>query len=329
MPIVGASYSPWLFWDGRKDSLWSQALGPLEDPAEHGGNRTRFAHLTWTHYRAEYEAVFGALPDVSSLPADAGVVVSVTNISSSDAGSYTVVVTNSAGSITSAPALLVTFPPLITSQPANVTVHQGQPASFSVSATGQTPFSYQWQRDSGAGWTNVPNATNRIFSIGSAQGADAGNYRVIVTNPIGTETSQSATLTVIVPPTITTDPASQTNVVGSTVTFNVGVSGSAPFHYQWKKGVVEMLNETNAALVLAGITGADAATYSVVVTNAAGMDTSAGATLTVEGACEGYILETPRGGAGFGYDPVFVGAGLMYATAGALVVAGGRIEPIR
>jgi cytochrome c peroxidase len=37
MPIVGAAYSPWLFWDGRKDSLWSQALGPLEDPAEHGG----------------------------------------------------------------------------------------------------------------------------------------------------------------------------------------------------------------------------------------------------------------------------------------------------
>ena len=81
-------------------------------------------------------------------------------------------------------------------------------------------------------------------------------------NPIGTETSQSATLTVIVPPTITTDPASQTNVVGSTVTFNVGVSGSAPFHYQWKKGVVEMLNETNAALVLAGITGAASRTGS-------------------------------------------------------------------
>jgi cytochrome c peroxidase len=72
MPIVAASYSPWLFWDGRKDSLWSQALGPLEDPAEHGGNRTRFAQLMQTHYRAEYEAVFGAMPDLSGLPADAG-----------------------------------------------------------------------------------------------------------------------------------------------------------------------------------------------------------------------------------------------------------------
>ncbi len=45
MPIVGAGYSTWLFWDGRKDSLWAQALGPLEDAVEHGGNRTRYAHL--------------------------------------------------------------------------------------------------------------------------------------------------------------------------------------------------------------------------------------------------------------------------------------------
>ena len=72
MPIVGAAYSPWLFWDGRKDSLWSQALGPLEDPAEHGGNRTRYAHLMQRNYKAEYEAVFGTMPDVSSLPRDAG-----------------------------------------------------------------------------------------------------------------------------------------------------------------------------------------------------------------------------------------------------------------
>lgn len=72
MPVVGAAYSPWLFWDGRKDSLWSQALGPLEDPAEHGGNRTRYAQLMQAHYRVEYEALFGAMPDISKLPRDAG-----------------------------------------------------------------------------------------------------------------------------------------------------------------------------------------------------------------------------------------------------------------
>ncbi len=71
MPIVGLSYSPWLFWDGRKDSAWSQALGPLEDAAEHGGNRARFAHLVRSNYASEYEAVFGALPDLTGVPADA------------------------------------------------------------------------------------------------------------------------------------------------------------------------------------------------------------------------------------------------------------------
>jgi cytochrome c peroxidase len=72
MPIAGTAYSPWLFWDGRKDSQWAQALGPLESPVEHGGNRTQYAHLLEQHYKAEYEAIFGPLPDLSTLPASAG-----------------------------------------------------------------------------------------------------------------------------------------------------------------------------------------------------------------------------------------------------------------
>ncbi len=62
MPIAGAFQSPFLFWDGRKDSLWSQALGPLEDPAEHGTNRVRLAQVIRTAYASPYEQVFGPLP---------------------------------------------------------------------------------------------------------------------------------------------------------------------------------------------------------------------------------------------------------------------------
>nr|WP_316639958.1 cytochrome c peroxidase [uncultured Roseateles sp.] len=72
MPLAAAAHSPWLFWDGRKDSLWSQALGPLEDGVEHGGNRARYAHVLRAHYRADYEALFGPLPDLALLPQDAG-----------------------------------------------------------------------------------------------------------------------------------------------------------------------------------------------------------------------------------------------------------------
>jgi cytochrome c peroxidase len=78
MSIVGSAYSPWLFWDGRKDSLWAQALGPLENPLEHGGNRTMYAHLIAKHYRAEFEAIFGKLPDFSKLPAAAAPVADAT-----------------------------------------------------------------------------------------------------------------------------------------------------------------------------------------------------------------------------------------------------------
>jgi cytochrome c peroxidase len=72
MSIVGTAHSPWQFWDGRKDSQWSQALGPLESPVEHGGDRTQYAHTVAEHYRAEYEALFGAMPDLRALPAHAG-----------------------------------------------------------------------------------------------------------------------------------------------------------------------------------------------------------------------------------------------------------------
>jgi cytochrome c peroxidase len=71
MPVMGIANSPFLFWDGRKDSAWSQALGPMEDPAEHGGNRTRFVKLVQAHYKGSYQPVFGALPDFGKLPDDA------------------------------------------------------------------------------------------------------------------------------------------------------------------------------------------------------------------------------------------------------------------
>lgn len=71
MPVMGAAHSPFLFWDGRKDSLWSQALGPFEDAAEHGTNRVRLARLVEAHYKELYQAVFGALPGLGKLPDDA------------------------------------------------------------------------------------------------------------------------------------------------------------------------------------------------------------------------------------------------------------------
>jgi len=68
MPIAGTAYSPWLFWDGRRDSQWAQALGPLESLVEHGADRTQIARLVAVNYAADYEAVFGQMPEVTALP---------------------------------------------------------------------------------------------------------------------------------------------------------------------------------------------------------------------------------------------------------------------
>ncbi|MCO7223344.1 cytochrome-c peroxidase [Pleionea sp. CnH1-48] len=79
--LLGAAWSPWLFWDGRKDSLWSQALGPLENPVEHGTTRNAVAQNMLRSYLPDYEAIFGKVNNVSellSLPEDASPIGSQT-----------------------------------------------------------------------------------------------------------------------------------------------------------------------------------------------------------------------------------------------------------
>jgi len=68
MPLRGVAYATWLFWDGRKDSLWSQAFGPLENAAEHGFTRSEVAAYIAENYRDQYVVLFGTLPDLSGLP---------------------------------------------------------------------------------------------------------------------------------------------------------------------------------------------------------------------------------------------------------------------
>jgi cytochrome c peroxidase len=67
MSLWNVAHNRWFFWDGRRDSLWSQALAPLEDPREHGFSRLELAHFLANEpaYRRAYEKVFGPLPDLS------------------------------------------------------------------------------------------------------------------------------------------------------------------------------------------------------------------------------------------------------------------------
>ncbi|MEP9389131.1 cytochrome c peroxidase [Mesorhizobium sp. KR9-304] len=72
MPLAGAAWGPWFFWDGRRDSLWAQALAPLEDQREHAGTRAFYAHFVADEFNERYQRIFGPLPDLSSVPKQAG-----------------------------------------------------------------------------------------------------------------------------------------------------------------------------------------------------------------------------------------------------------------
>lgn len=113
-----------------------------------------------------------------------------------------------------------TTAPFITSQPADVSVNEGQPVSFSVSALGSIPLTYQWQKNG----ANISGATSATLNIASAAATDNGKYRVIVTNATGNVTSTEATLTVIVNTMpvaeIITPAPGTTYVAGTTIAFS-------------------------------------------------------------------------------------------------------------
>jgi hypothetical protein len=180
--------------------------------------------------------------------------------------------------------------PSITTQPANVSVTAGQPASFTVSASGTAPLQYQWQRNGG----DIAGATAASYTLAAAALADNGaTFSVRVSNPAGSVTSTAATLSVgvaVSPPAITQAPQSQSVTVGQPATFSVTATGSSPLTYQWRRNGVDISGANGAAYTTPAVTLADnGAVFTVRVSNAAGSVVSAAAGLTVTAASTGAV----------------------------------------
>lgn len=173
--------------------------------------------------------------------------------------------------------------PSITTPPLAQNVAVGGSVTFSVVAAGTAPLAYQWRKDGGA----ISGATNSSFTRANAQPADAGDYTVAVSNVGGSVTSPAARLTVttvVVAPTITSQTRDQTVLGGQNVTLQVGVSGTAPFSFQWRRNGVPIAGQTTDMLVLVAVGAAAEGAYTVLISNTAGSATSEPIRLVVGGA---------------------------------------------
>jgi hypothetical protein len=190
-----------------------------------------------------------------------------------NAGNYSVIVFNAAGSAASAIAhLTVATPPLILSQPANQLVRLGATAVFRVTAAGSGTLRFVWRKDG----ADFPGQTASTLTITNAQLSDNGAYTCVVTDTIGPVTTVPAQLLIVFEPVITQSPLSQSVIPGGTVTLSVSVTNTAtlPISYRWRRGgqylagATFVLNERTCFLT---ITNAQMPynSYSVAVTNAA------------------------------------------------------------
>src|ERR1700694_2405256 len=198
--------------------------------------------------------------------------------STDNATQFTVTISNTAGSVTSnAASLTVNVPPSITAQPASQTVTAGQTATFSVTATGTAPLTYQWKKNNVAVGVNASSYTTPATTSTD----NATQFTVTISNTAGSVTSNAASLTVNVPPSITAQPASQTVTAGQTATFSVTATGTAPLTYQWKKNSVAVGVNASSYTTPATTSTDNAAQFTATISNTTGSLTSNAASLTV------------------------------------------------
>lgn len=213
----------------------------------------------------------------------------LTNAALADAGNYFVVITNSitnalgGGNVVTSDVITVSIlpKPRIVQQPTSLATAFDQTfavVTFGVVATGEPPLSYQWEKN----LIPIPGATNAILNPPNLL-ANAGTYRVRVSNVQGITLSSNAQFTVLPSsvPSIVSQPVAQVALTGATVTLAVTAAGAPPPSYQWIRAGVALLGETNTTLTVANVTPGSAADYYVQVFNDRGLVNSTPATLTV------------------------------------------------
>lgn len=212
-------------------------------------------------WRLNGEPIEGAVQPTLALPA----------IQVSQAGCYDVLVMSGGGAALSDSATLsVGVGPVIISQPVNLVVAVGSNVVMRASAVGHGVLKYQWLRDGNP----IPNATNTSLSLLAVPLEQGGRYAFMATDDVATQVSDAARLTVAVLPAITVPPQPLVVIAGEPAVFSVGVSGTPPFTYRWRKGSVvlntQVSDQPQSFFVITNPVASSAGTYSVQVLNLLG-----------------------------------------------------------
>ena len=208
-----------------------------------------------------------------------------------DAGTYSCLVSNIAGTVAATATLTVIVPPTIDSQspPAGpFSAGSGGTISLSVTAHASNPINYQWKKNT-ISMSNVGHAsgvTTSSLTLTGIDATDAATYSCHLSNADGIADSAAVILSLVNGPTIVTQPAPQNVALGSNATFTVTAAGSS-LAYQWKKGSTSLSNggrisgAISSALGISSVVDADASSYSCLVTNLGGSTNTVSVALTV------------------------------------------------
>jgi hypothetical protein len=255
-------------------------LQPASIAVSPGSNVTFTAAATGTGLvRYQWRRDGQEIPDATSPT------LSIPNAQLANEGDYLVVVTDDIATSQSAVArLLVKVAPTVAVPLVGSTNLVGSSVTFMMVANGSVPMGFQWRRGVVV-LTNLVSLTRTsFFTINNLKLADAGSYRVVLTNSGNFNPgilSPSATLAVVEPPVITNQPLSQVVNPGASATFTVLAGGTAPLRYRWQFGGVDIVGATNATLTVTNVQVSDQGDYRVVVSNIGASVTSSVATLTL------------------------------------------------
>jgi hypothetical protein len=195
--------------------------------------------------------------------------LAVSNMQSSMAGTYTVVVSNLISVVTTQAVVSYVPPVVILSGPQRQSAGPGTNATFGVSVSGGGPISYTWQFDG----TNLAGATDSTLTITNMQPSEAGTYTVVASNSVSTATAQ-AVLTYLPPVDILSETQSQSDGPGTNVTLDVDAIGSGPISYIWQFDGTNLTWATGSTLTVSNMQALDAGTYTVIVSNAISVATT-------------------------------------------------------